>query len=56
VAAWFGPSLLAGVDGGGVAADVSGVLPAVVDFDQRLVNLLRSAVAGEGVEKMASKK
>ena len=46
----FGLGLLAGVDGGGVAADVSGDLPAVVGFDQRLVNLLRPTIASEGVE------
>jgi len=38
------------VDGGGVAADVSGDLLSIVGFDRRLVDLLRSSVAGEGVE------
>jgi len=47
----FGFGLLAGVDGGGVAADVPGELVAIVGLDQRLVNLLRTPVAGEGVER-----
>jgi len=37
--------LFAGVDGGGVAADVTGDLLSIVGFDQRLVNRLWSVVA-----------
>jgi hypothetical protein len=35
---------------GGISTDVSGELLVVVSFDQRLMNLLRSAVIGEGIE------
>ena len=46
----FGLGPLAGVDGGGVPADVPGELVAIVGFDQRLVNLLRTPVAGKDAE------
>jgi len=46
----FGLGLLAGVDGGGVAADVSGDLLSIVGFDRRLVDLLRTTVEGEGLD------
>ena len=52
LAGWLGllRRLLAGMDRGGVTADMAGEFVAIVGLDQRLVDLLRTTVAGEGVE------
>ena len=47
---FFLGGLLAAVDGGGVTADVSGDLVAVVFFDHSLLNALRQLILGEGSE------
>ncbi len=46
----FGRGFLAGVNGGGVPADIAGELVAAAGFDQGFVDALRQFVTGEGVE------